>query len=140
MNKSFLRRETHSTTTNMNEVFKLSKANDKLAKLSRRVGRKVRSMSLKAGYSCPGARDCLAKFDSAKREKIIGPETGFVCFAASLESIFGGFDSNNWHNFKLVTQSKSEAQLLELILRSLATVSEGEIFRVHIAWDFLNAK
>ena len=126
----------------MNEVFKLSKANDKLAKLSRRVGRKVRSMSLKAGYSCPGAKDCLAKFDSAKRLKLVGPDTEFVCFAASLEAIFPGFDSNNGHNFALVVASKSEAELTELILRSLEAnkVKDGEIFRVHIAGDFLNAK
>ena len=123
-------------------LLKFSEANDKLKKLQNRTGRKVRSMSLKAGYSCPGAKDCKAHSDSVKRLKVAGKDTEFVCFAASLEAIFPGFNANNQHNFDLVVRTKAEDQLVELILRSLEAngVKDGEIFRPHIAGDYVSEK
>ena len=54
------------------QLLKFGKANNKLAKLEKRLGKKLYSVSLKAGYSCPGANLCFAKYDSAKHEIVDG--------------------------------------------------------------------
>ena len=90
---------------NMTTLLKFGRANDKLKKLEARLGKRLYTISLKAGYSCPGANLCFAKFDRSLGDNgqiVDGQKAEFRCFAASLEAVFKGFEANNAHNFELM--------------------------------------
>ena len=53
-------------------------------------GRKIYSLDLLSGHSCPFANECLSKAVtvdySGKRKVVDGPNTKFRCFSASQEA------------------------------------------------------
>ena len=121
------------------KLLKFGLANDKLKRLEKRLGKRLYTISLKAGYSCPGANLCLAKYDSKRKEVIDGKGQKFRCFAASLESVFKGFEANNQWNFDLLREAKSEDAMYELIVQSILTLKDPGIIRVHVSGDYFNA-
>jgi hypothetical protein len=116
--------------------------NAKLRKLEEKLGKKVFTFSLPAGYTCPGASKCLTKFDrkaikaDGKLGKIVdGPDQEFRCFAASMEAVFKGFRDNNTSNFEALKKLNTE-EATALILASLPL--KAEIIRIHISGDFFS--
>jgi len=85
--------------------------------------RKVYSLDLASGYSCPFAEKCLskAKLDKAtgKRKIWDGPKTEFRCFSASQEAQYTNVYNLRWHNFNLLKACKTPASMLKLIKDSL---------------------
>ena len=122
----------------MQTLLKFGRANDKLKKLEARLGKRLYTLSLKAGYSCPGANLCFAKYDAGKKTVIDGKGAQFRCFAASLEAVFKGFEANNQHNFDLLRSAKTEDAMYELIVASIRSLSKPGIIRVHVSGDYFN--
>src|SRR5580700_11114221 len=103
--------------------------NTKLRKLEEKLGRKVFTFSLPAGYTCPGADKCLTKFDRKTGKIADGPHQEFRCFAASMESVFTGFRENNSSNLELLKKHNTEQLATDLILASLP--AQAQIVRIH---------
>ena len=137
MNKTL--NEYHTRNGIYQNLLKFGKANDKLKKLEKRLGKRLYTISLKAGYSCPGANLCFAKYDSKAKEIIDGKDAEFRCFAASLEGVFKGFEQNNAHNFALMRSAKTEANMFKIIVASIRTLKEPGIVRVHVSGDYFSA-
>lgn len=97
----------------------------------------ILTFSLPAGYSCPGARECLARADVATGRIVDGPDSKFRCFAASQEAVYSEVRNSRWHNFKLLTAAKLEGgwqSMYDLILRSLP--ANFDKVRIHVSGDF----
>jgi hypothetical protein len=123
-------------------MLKFSSANTKLKKLYKVLSlssclgkRKVYSLDLLSGFSCPFAQDCLAKaiVTAAKRFIKDGPKTKFRCFSASQEVLFPTTYNLRKHNFDLL-RGKSEQEMFEIINRALP--KNAGIVRIHVAGDF----
>ena len=63
-------------------MLKFKDANGKLKKMAKRLGVKLKTFTLPAGYTCGGAKDCLAYADRKTGKVRDGKETKFRCFMA----------------------------------------------------------
>jgi len=129
------------------ELLKFSAANAKtkrlqqVPELSRHLfnGRKVYSLDLLSGWSCPGAKDCLARVhvlhDGTKRV-IDGLQTKFRCFSASQEALYPGVYNLRKHNFNLLRRETNEFGICNLILRSIP--KNAGIVRYHVGGEFFS--
>jgi hypothetical protein len=112
--------------------------NAKLKKLEQKLGKKVYTFSLPAGYTCPGADKCSARFDRKLGKLVDGQQQEFRCFAASMESVFVGFREHNDRNFALLRSCRTQAEMTDLILASLP--QKAQIVRVHVSGDFYSER
>jgi hypothetical protein len=112
----------------MTEKLKFGTGNNKFGKRT--------TFSLSAGWSCPGARDCLARVDMETGKLTDGKDTEFRCFAASMEARMPSVRLSRERNFKLLKDCANSAQMAELILASLP---ETPLVRVHVSGDFFNS-
>lgn len=126
-------------------MLKFSKANAKTAALEVMPelhqylygNRKVYSLDLSSGYSCPGAKDCLSKAvpkSDGKFKIQDGPYCRFRCFSASQEAQYPATRNLRAHNFKLIRNSRGVKATRELILSSLP--KNIGVLRYHVAGDF----
>lgn len=126
-------------------MLKFSPANAKIQALSKIddiatfLGnkRKVFSLDLLSGWSCPYAKDCLSKviiLDGHKKIKD-GPDTKFRCFSASQEVVFPGVYNLRKHNFDSLKASENPAQLI-----SDSMPGNLGICRIHVGGDMFNEK
>jgi len=102
-------------------------------------GRKVYSLDLPSGYSCPGAKDCKSravrrKDDPSRFTIQDGPDCKFRCFSASQEVQYTKTRDQRQHNFDLLKQARGWRQCLELLRASLPT--DCGVLRYHVAGDF----
>lgn len=126
-------------------MLKFSKANAKTKALAQidelqsylEGGRKVYSLDLLSGYSCPAAKLCrsMATVDqNGKRTITDGPHTQFRCFSASQEALYTATYNSRKHNFDaLRTQLKMQDKLA--LLQASLPANLG-ILRFHVAGDF----
>ena len=108
-------------------------------------GRKVYSLDLLSGYSCPFARDCLSKAvptgETTKagnpRLKIKdGPYTKFRCFSASQEVLLPNVYKRRQHNFETLRH----LHLNDMIHRlNQDKPKDLGILRFHVGGDFFNS-
>lgn len=127
-------------------MLKFSPANAKLVRLYqvptlRRFladKRKVYSLNLLSGWSCPYAKECLSKVHirNGKRKIKDGPHTKFRCFSASEEAVFPNVYNLRKHNFDLLKMAKGISGKFDLIVRSIP--HNLGICRIHAAGDFFN--
>ena len=113
--------------------FSPGKANAKLSKLSGLIY----TFSLPAGWSCPGAKDCLSRA-LLKDEKYSikdGPNTRFRCFAATQEVVYRGVREQRQYNYDLLRKCSSLEQSA-LILKSVP--KDATVIRIHVSGDFYN--
>jgi hypothetical protein len=100
--------------------------------------RKIYSLDLLSGYSCPYAKACLSKaiVQSDGRRKIKdGKDNEFRCFSASQEVQYTNVFNSRKHNFDLLRYSENKDLLL---MNSLP--KDAGIVRIHVAGDFFNAE
>jgi hypothetical protein len=102
-------------------------------------GRKVYSLDLPSGVTCPGARDChsWAKVDPQTGKATIkdGPFTQFRCFSASQEVQYPALRALRAHNkAEIDACGKSAAKIARLILASIPT--NAGVVRLHVGGDF----
>ena len=128
----------------MNNLLKFGEPNAKLKKLAKKLKLKLKTFSLPAGHTCPGAKDCLSRADRETGKIHDGPDTVFRCFAASGEARSPSLRKAVWHNFDLIKDSLSNSwrynkdkveQLKNLILNSLPVC---DIVRVHVGGDYFS--
>ena len=100
--------------------------------------RKIYSLDLLSGYSCPYAEKCLSKatvdIDTGKRKIKDGLKTEFRCFSASQEVQYNNVYNLRKHNFDLLRQSNN----MDLLLMDSLPKNAG-IVRIHVAGDFFNS-
>ena len=99
-----------------------------------KLNKQIVTFSLPAGYSCPGAKDCLAKASRETGKITDGKHQVFRCFAATAEAAFPSVRESRWHNFDLLKTCKGRNEMAELILASLP--HDAEIVRIHVGGDF----
>ena len=125
---------------------KFSKANAKIEALSQvpelekylQNKRKVYSLDLLSGWSCPYASECLSKVhDMGTHKKLLdGPDTKFRCFSASQEVLYSNLYNLRKFNFDLLRNKKTTLGKFHLIRESLP-YNTG-ILRFHVGGDFFN--
>lgn len=96
--------------------------------------------SLPAGWSCPGARECLARAteqDDGRYKVVDGPEVQYRCFSASEEARYPQLRAIRWHNFDMLRKygtGRTDAQkargMAGLVLASLP--ARNRVFGLHI--------
>ena len=127
-------------------MLKFSKANAKTQALANDAelaeylqgNRKIYSLDLLSGWSCPHAKDCLSKAivqDNGKRKIKDGKDTQFRCFSASQEVQYTNVYNSRKHNFDLLRNLHYE-DMVELINGSLP--KNAGIVRIHVAGDFFS--
>ena len=131
------------------QLLQVSKTNQKFNKLTKR---RVLSISLPAGRTCPFARDCLAwveKDETGKRHLKTGKDAKHVCFAAANEEQYPGTYDARDRNLALIKATYKAGGVVavaELIERSLddkmtrkQKSGEDEILiRIHVSGDFFS--
>ena len=100
--------------------------------------RKIYSLDLLSGYSCPYAEKCLSKavqLPTGKRKIRDGKKTEFRCFSASQEVQYTNVYNSRKHNFDLLRKENHEG-MVKLINGSLP--ENAGIVRIHVAGDFFS--
>jgi hypothetical protein len=100
--------------------------------------RKIYSLDLLSGYSCPYAEKCLSKavqLPTGKRKIRDGKKTEFRCFSASQEVQYTNVYNSRKHNFDLLRKQNHE-EMVKLINSSLP--ENAGIVRIHVAGDFFS--
>ena len=127
-------------------MLKFSKANAKTQALANDAElaeyltdkRKIYSLDLLSGYSCPHAKQCLSKaveLPNGKRKIKDGKDTQFRCFSASQEVQYTNVYDLRRHNFELL-RNAHHTDMVELINDSLPP--NAGIVRIHVAGDFFS--
>ena len=101
--------------------------------------RKVYSLDLSSGYTCPYAEKCLSRavVGPDGRAKIVdGPKTEFRCFSASQEVIYPAVRRSRQRNFDLLRQCKTTDATVQCIASSMP--NNMGICRIHVAGDFFS--
>lgn len=111
---------------NQENLLKFGAGNAKLKK-------NIYTFSLPSGYTCPGARDCLAKADVDTGRIIDGPHQKFRCFSATDETR-PSVRRARWHNFYMLTACRDLPQMVKLLTESLPR--DASFIRIHVAGDF----
>jgi len=100
--------------------------------------RKIYSLDLLSGYSCPYAKACRSKavVQSDGRRKIKdGVYNEFRCFSASQEVQYNNVFNSRKHNFDMLRQAEN----MDLLLMDSLPKNAG-IVRIHVAGDFFNSE
>lgn len=118
--------------------FSPGKDNAKLAKLEKLMKRKLYTFSLPSGVSCPYADECLAKVvkNSEGRSKMwYGPDMKYVCYSATLESIYSEMLRQREHNMEILeVAARSVREAADIILESIP--DNCQVIRLHVGGDF----
>lgn len=128
-------------------MLKFSKANAKIEQLEQvpelekflQGGRKVYSLDLLSGHSCPFAEECLSKAVvqlDGKRKIQDGEKTKFRCFSASQEVQYTGVFNLRLHNFSQLQNAYHSGDMFQLLNQSMP--DNLGICRIHVAGDFFN--
>lgn len=98
--------------------------------------RKVYSLDLLSGWSCPGAKDCLAKVHEidGKRTLVDGPDTQFRCFSASQEVLYPAVYNSRKHNFDVIRSMRGKNQIRSRLALDLP--NNVGILRYHVGGEF----
>jgi hypothetical protein len=127
-------------------MLKFSKANAKTEELRNDAElaeyltdkRKIYSLDLLSGYSCPYAEKCLSRavqLPNGKRAIKDGVKTEFRCFSASQEAQYPAVFNLRKHNFDLLRKENHDG-MVKLINDSLP--KNAGIIRIHVAGDFFS--
>ena len=100
--------------------------------------RKIYSLDLLSGWSCPHAKDCLSKAvvqDNGKRKIKDGKDTQFRCFSASQEVQYTNVYNSRKHNFDALRGLNLNDMIHEL---NGSLPENAGIVRIHVAGDFFS--
>ena len=124
----------------METLLTFGEPNAKLKKMLKELSLKLKTFTLPAGHTCPGAKDCLSRANREPGKIQDGPDTEFRCFAASAEATYPSLRNMVWRNFELIkaTLKNSVDACADLICESLP--KKFDIMRVHVGGDYFNVK
>jgi|TARA_R110000744_G_scaffold149007_2_gene262060 hypothetical protein len=122
-------------------------ANAKIRQLSKVPGlkrflgneRKIYSLDLLSGWTCPAAKDCKARVVVAadgKRRIEDSKESIYRCFSASQEGVYGNTYNSRKRNFDAL-RGLNTSDMVDAIGQDLPV--RAGIIRLHVAGDFFNA-
>ncbi len=114
--------------------------------------------SIPAGWSCPGARGCLARATQVEGGWKVedGPDVQFRCFSASEEARYPNVRRIRWHNFDTLRRYagrggvESQARRMAVLILASLPVRERvfdlsvdgriykQIIRLHVGGDFFS--
>ena len=122
----------------MTTTLKFGNPNSKLKKMIQKLGLTLKTFTLPAGHTCPGAKDCLSRADRQTGKIQDGPDTQFRCFAASAEATYPSLRQMVWSNFELVRAALKNGadSCADLIEKSLP--KKFDIMRVHVGGDYFS--
>jgi len=129
----------------MNDLLKFGDPNAKLKKMIRKLGLKLKTFTIPAGWTCPAAKDCFSRADRESGKVKDGDETIFRCFMESAEARSPSLRKLVWHNLELLKEAlKLDAQAgfenmphtVDLIDKSLP--KKFDIMRVHVGGDYFS--
>jgi hypothetical protein len=100
-----------------------------------KLAKDIFTFSLPSGYTCPGAKDCLARADVETGKITDGPHQKFRCFSATDETR-PSVRKARWYNFQLLTACKTTTKMVDLIENSLPP--QAFKIRIHVAGDFFS--
>jgi hypothetical protein len=124
-------------------LLKFGEPNAKLKKMLKKLSLKLKTFTLPAGHTCPGANECLSRADRETGKIKDGPNTLFRCFAASAEAVYPSLRNMVWHNFELLRAAliqdkkagfENSPHTADLIHNSLP--KKFDILRVHVGGDY----
>ena len=124
---------------------KFGDPNAKLKKMLKKLKLKLKTFTLPAGHTCPGAQDCLSRSDRVTGKVKDGKDTEFRCFMASAEARSPSLRKLVWHNLDLIKTTMTNAwrykkdkitELANLIHNSLP--EKFDIMRVHVGGDYFS--
>ena len=127
----------------MNDLLKFGEPNAKLKKMLKKLGLKLKTFTLPAGHTCPGAKDCLSRANRETGKIQDGPDTLFRCFAASAEAVYPSLRKMVWHNLGLLIDTLKQDRdagfenmphTADLICQSLP--KKFDVMRVHVGGDY----
>lgn len=97
--------------------------------------RRIYSLDLLSGWSCPFAEQCLSKVHvvDGKRKVVDGKKTEFRCFSASQEGLYPAVYNSRKHNFDVLRNSDD---MFETIANSMP--KNLGICRIHVAGDMFS--
>lgn len=72
-------------------------------------------LSLPAGHTCPGARECLTRVPRNGGSAITGPDCQFACYAASQERYRRTVRDMRWHNYDALRGRDADEILSQLV-------------------------
>tara|TARA_R110000824_G_scaffold6161_5_gene28331 strand:- start:8797 stop:9579 length:783 start_codon:yes stop_codon:yes gene_type:complete len=101
--------------------------------------RKIYSLDLLSGYSCPFAHECLSKAvadENGKRTIQDGKYTKFRCFSASQEVQYNGVYNLRKHNYDSL-RGLHVNDMIHHLHNDLP--KNAGIIRIHVAGDFFNS-
>jgi hypothetical protein len=100
----------------------------------------VYSLSLPSGWTCPFAKDCLAKADRQTGRITDGIEAHFRCFAATMEAWNAAYREKVWRNFDLIRPMGYE-ELVETFHASIEELPRStNLMRQHVGGEFFNER
>ena len=122
----------------MKNLLKFGEPNAKLKKMLKTLSLKLKTFTLPAGHTCPGANECLSRADRITGKIKDGPNTLFRCFAASGEARSPSLRALVWHNFELLMAALKRGgdACADLIHNSLP--EKFDIMRVHVGGDYFS--
>lgn len=117
-------------------------SNAKLDALQKATGKRVYTVSLRSGWTCPFAHDCLSKAvvgPDGRRTIKDGPHTQFRCFSASQEVQYTPVYNNRFNNEQLLKSKATAMDMAHAIVSGLPKTS-NIIVRIHVGGDFFNLR
>ena len=122
----------------MKNLLKFKNANGKLKKMAIKLGLNIKTFTLPSGYTCPGAKDCLARADRKTGKVKDGKDTQFRCFMSSLEAVFPSLRAMVWANLEMIRKALKVdvAECANLIHDSLP--KKFDVMRVHVGGDYFS--
>ena len=107
----------------------------KFSKGNAKLGSHIYTFSLPAGWTCIGAKDCLARANRETGKLTHGKDAQFQCFAATAENMFPNVRRSRWNNLNILKPLTS-AKMAETIQNSLP--KKASFVRIHVSGDFFN--
>lgn len=106
---------------------------------NKKLDKSILTFAIPAGWTCPGAKLCLAKADPETGKIWNSPDQKFRCFSASSEAAFTQTRKQRWRNFERL-RNKTKAQMRNLIVDSIKNIpsAKWDKCRVHVGGDFFN--
>ncbi len=131
-------------------MFKYSQANAKTKLLYRYADsslkqwlgdqrKKVYSIDLLSGFSCPHAKQCLSRaiqLPNGKRKIKDGKHTEWRCFSASQEARLKDVYKKRDENLKVLRKAKTEDGIFEVLSSNLPL--DAGVVRMHVSGDFFS--
>jgi len=123
---------------NDNRLIRFGEPNAKLKALTKKLKLTLKTFSLPAGWSCPGAKDCLSKAERETGRITDGPNTEFRCFAASGEARSPSLRKMVWNNYNKILWALQDGvkACADLIHDSLP--EKFDVMRVHVGGDYFS--